>query len=354
MSRDSTGNYSSPSGDFVTATVIDSNVMNGKLQDLGTEITDSLSRSGKGGMLARMRGVNGTSNLPAYAFTDETTLGFWRAGAADLRVASNGTDIQKWSPTSVTAYQAFSAQKGATVTTSTSNGAGTTSTGNGTGAGVVGTGGATGNGGTFTGGATSGAGASGTGTGASGSGIVGQGAGSGSGGIFAGGATGPGVSGTGGGTSLGGSFANGTAATGATPQNAVELTNGNLKLSGTAPNSDASLTNTLTPANINKAWATIITASGAATLDDGFNIASVATNANGIDVTFAAAFANTKYCPVVTPDLIVTMRCTIVSSTVVRISGYKVSNDATNGDLVDINSSPYAGQYFLHVHGRQA
>jgi hypothetical protein len=53
MPRDSSGTYTaSPSSPFVTGTPIAATVANTRASDVATEITDSLSRSGKGGMLA--------------------------------------------------------------------------------------------------------------------------------------------------------------------------------------------------------------------------------------------------------------------------------------------------------------
>lgn len=323
MSRDSNGNYTSPSSGFVTNTTISSSVMNGKLDDIGTEITDSLSRSGKGGMTARMRGVDGTAALPAYAFTSETTLGLYRAGAADLRVADNATDVQKWSGTGTTLYQAATAQKGLTVTNSTSNAVGTTSTGNGTGAGGAFTGGATGPGLTAAAGGGNANGGTLTGSG-TGSGVRGTGGATGVGGTFQGGATsgaglmatgGPsstgvnaqggsgnaaGLAATGSGTGVGGQFSAGTAATGADPTNAVELTNGNLKLSGTAPNKDEATQNVLSPSNLCQAHGMVTVTSGSIAATDGRNIASVGKTTFGgsydvLRVTFAQAFASANY-----------------------------------------------------------
>ena len=308
MPRNSSGTYTSPVAPFATGTTILSNSVNAELDDLGAEITDSLSRSGEGGMLARMRGVDGTSALPAYSFTSETTLGMYRAGSSDLRISDDGTDISKFTPTGITLYQATTAEKGLTVTNSTTNGAGTTSTGNGTGAGVVSTGGASGAvGGLFTGTVNNVAGSF-------------QGHGTAAGISSAGGATGPGVSAVGGvtsgvggtfsaqagnsagiastghGTGVGGLFAAGTAATATDPTNAVELTNGNLKLSGTPPNPDESLSNTLTPANIPKAWGTVAVAVGGdETLNAGFNIASVSNAGGDLTVTLAQDFASANY-----------------------------------------------------------
>jgi hypothetical protein len=53
MPRDSSGTYTaSPSSPFVTGTPISSSTANTRASDVAAEITDSLSRSGKGGMLA--------------------------------------------------------------------------------------------------------------------------------------------------------------------------------------------------------------------------------------------------------------------------------------------------------------
>jgi hypothetical protein len=53
MARDSSGTYTpNPASPMVTGTPIASSVANQRAADLATELTDSLSRSGKGGMLA--------------------------------------------------------------------------------------------------------------------------------------------------------------------------------------------------------------------------------------------------------------------------------------------------------------
>jgi hypothetical protein len=91
--RDSSGTYSlSPSSPFVTGTPIASSTMNARFSDISTEMTDSLSRSGKGGMLAPLRAVNGSATLPAFAFTSETGSGLYRAGSSDLRFSVAGSD----------------------------------------------------------------------------------------------------------------------------------------------------------------------------------------------------------------------------------------------------------------------
>jgi len=96
MSRNSSGTYTLPSGNpVVTGTLIESSWANNTLSDLASAMTDSLSRSGQGGMTFALRGVDGTNTTPAYSFTAETSSGFYRAGAGDIRVAILGTDRVK-------------------------------------------------------------------------------------------------------------------------------------------------------------------------------------------------------------------------------------------------------------------
>jgi hypothetical protein len=65
------------------------------MTDLETEMTASLDRNGKGGMLAVLKGIDGVVGGPAYSFTNETTTGIYRAGSNDLRVSIAGTDRAK-------------------------------------------------------------------------------------------------------------------------------------------------------------------------------------------------------------------------------------------------------------------
>jgi hypothetical protein len=89
MSRDASGNYTLPAGNpVVTATVISSTWANSTLNDIKDALTDSLSRTGNGGMTAPLAGVNGTALIPAYTFSTEPTLGFYKAAAGVL--ASTG------------------------------------------------------------------------------------------------------------------------------------------------------------------------------------------------------------------------------------------------------------------------
>jgi hypothetical protein len=101
-SRNSSGSMVAINGPYSAPNVISSAAVNARFSDIESEISDSLSRSGKGGMTAPVRGANGTSTAPTYSFTSETTAGLYRNGAGDLRMAFNGTDAEQWASTGIT------------------------------------------------------------------------------------------------------------------------------------------------------------------------------------------------------------------------------------------------------------
>lgn len=93
MPRNSSGTYSLPSGNPVTSgTLIESSWANTTLSDLGSAMTDSLSRNGEGGMTAAFRAFAGTVSAPGISFTAETASGWYRAGSGDIRFSLGGTD----------------------------------------------------------------------------------------------------------------------------------------------------------------------------------------------------------------------------------------------------------------------
>ena len=88
MPRDANGNYTLPAGNpVVTNTTIDSAWANPTMSDIGNELTNSLDRSGRGGMLAPLTFIDGSVNQPGIGFTNEPTMGFFRDGAGNLTVA---------------------------------------------------------------------------------------------------------------------------------------------------------------------------------------------------------------------------------------------------------------------------
>ena len=94
MPRDAAGNYTLPGGNpVVSGTVISSTWANPTMSDLGNEITQSLSRSGQGGMLVPFQNVDGSALAPAITFVTEPSSGFYRSSSRDVRAAVGGFDV---------------------------------------------------------------------------------------------------------------------------------------------------------------------------------------------------------------------------------------------------------------------
>src|SRR5207237_7890979 len=95
-SRNSVGTMSAANGPYAAGTTITSSSINSRYSDIETELTDSLSRTGKGGMLAALRGVDGTVAAPALSFTSETGTGLYRIGTGNPALAIGGTKYVEW------------------------------------------------------------------------------------------------------------------------------------------------------------------------------------------------------------------------------------------------------------------
>lgn len=92
MPRNASGTYTLPAGNpVVTGTTIASSWANTTLDDIKTEMTDSLSRSAKGGMLSPLGLVDGTVGAPGLAFNSELSTGLYRVAANQLGVTVAGT-----------------------------------------------------------------------------------------------------------------------------------------------------------------------------------------------------------------------------------------------------------------------
>lgn len=97
MPRNGSGSYSLPTGNpVVTGTTIEASWANNTLSDIGNELTNSLSRTGAGGMTGAFRAADGSSTLPGIAWGSETATGFYRAGTSDMRAVVATGLIQKW------------------------------------------------------------------------------------------------------------------------------------------------------------------------------------------------------------------------------------------------------------------
>ena len=102
MARDSSGNYSLPSGNPVSSnTTISSTTHNTTLADIAEALTDSLSRSGKGGLLAPLTFADGTASSPILAFSDEPSTGIYRNTAGEVNISINGTKVMTISGTAL-------------------------------------------------------------------------------------------------------------------------------------------------------------------------------------------------------------------------------------------------------------
>lgn len=362
--RGSGGTYSLPSGNpVVTGTTITSSWANNTLNDLSTEITNSLDRQGRGAMLAPLALTNGAVGAPGLTFGTEPTTGIYKAGTNDVRMSVASTDRFKWTSANNYSLQPFTVTGRTTTTDLTvsgtsdaititpSGGSATALTATGTGGntgvwaqggpisgigltavggspngmgvyalgagnqpggsfvggstsgiGVIAIGGTNGAGGQFTGvgaaagitavgGTTSGSGIAATGGAPNGAGIRGQGTGSGAGIYAIGGASGPAILATA-----------PSASTSTTRFDNITSSNGDISLDGTvAAASTTAIKNRITPTNLVKAWANITIVGATATIDDGFNVASIATSSAGppqtntLDITFAAPFASASY-----------------------------------------------------------
>ena len=97
MPRNSTGQYSLPAGNPVAdSTVISSTWANPTMGDLANEITQSLDRNGRGGMLVAFKNVDGTKAAPGMTFTTEPSSGIYRAATNDIRMSVGNDDATRW------------------------------------------------------------------------------------------------------------------------------------------------------------------------------------------------------------------------------------------------------------------
>ena len=97
MSRDASGTYTLAAGNPVaTGTTIESSWANSTLDDIADALTDSLSRTGQGGMLTEFRFADGSAAQPGLSWTTETNTGFYRDGFQDMRAVVSGVNATRW------------------------------------------------------------------------------------------------------------------------------------------------------------------------------------------------------------------------------------------------------------------
>lgn len=97
MPRSANGTYTLPSGNpVVGGTYITASWANPTMEDLAAAMTDSLSRTGQGGMQVPFKNADGNTTSPGISWVNETNTGFYRAASQDMRVAIGGYDKFRW------------------------------------------------------------------------------------------------------------------------------------------------------------------------------------------------------------------------------------------------------------------
>lgn len=113
MPRDASGNYTLPAGNpVISGTIIESNWANSTMDDIAVAITDSLSRTGNGGMQVALTGTQGTAVNPSYSFVVDPLSGMYSGGTSDLRFSVASTDRMTITPTSIATTLPSYAQDG--------------------------------------------------------------------------------------------------------------------------------------------------------------------------------------------------------------------------------------------------
>ncbi len=103
MPRNASGVYTLPAGNpVVPGTVIDAAWANDTLEDLANEVTNSLSRTGAGGMLAPFRIADGNVTAPGISYLNETNTGLYRSGAGSVWMSVLGVNTFQFSTVGVT------------------------------------------------------------------------------------------------------------------------------------------------------------------------------------------------------------------------------------------------------------
>lgn len=118
MPRNASGIYTLPGGNPVTpGDVIEAAWANTTLEDVADALTNSLSRTGAGGMLAPFRIADGSVSAPGLSYLNETNTGLYRSGSGSVWMSVLGVNTAQFSTVGVTipSGKAFTAQGNATV-----------------------------------------------------------------------------------------------------------------------------------------------------------------------------------------------------------------------------------------------
>lgn len=102
MPRAADGTFTLVAGNpVVVLTDIEPEWANNTLDDIADALTDSLSRSGEGGMLVPLLFDDGDSSDPGIAWEAEPATGFFRNGTNDMRLVVAGVEKVRWTASEV-------------------------------------------------------------------------------------------------------------------------------------------------------------------------------------------------------------------------------------------------------------
>lgn len=94
MPRDSGGTYTLPAGNpVVSGTTITSDWGNNTMSDVAAVLTDSLSRTGNGGMQAALKNINGTEANPSIVFNNDLQSGMFLNAVDDIMFSLGGSKV---------------------------------------------------------------------------------------------------------------------------------------------------------------------------------------------------------------------------------------------------------------------
>jgi len=97
MPRDGGGTYTLPAGNpVIPGTIIETTWANPTMNDIAAALTDSLSRTGSGGMLVPFLNADGTVGLPGISWANQQNMGIYRPGLDEMRISVAGVDKSRW------------------------------------------------------------------------------------------------------------------------------------------------------------------------------------------------------------------------------------------------------------------
>jgi hypothetical protein len=102
MPRNASGTYTLPLSPVEPNTVIESDWANDTLADIEATLSDSLSRTGLGGMTAPFRIVDGSAAAPSLSFIAEPSSGLFRQSSGVVGMSIQGVAKQTWNANGTT------------------------------------------------------------------------------------------------------------------------------------------------------------------------------------------------------------------------------------------------------------